>query len=136
MAEISTVDALGELIALCEDSVEVRAIVRELVNECPVVGGLEIDFLATRLAATDHMIMRDQASERVLRCLAAATAGQIIPKPLGRTETHSDISPKPEPNLPIGDGFVKCNIAKLYSIICLMRIMPPPSPHGAAFAMV
>jgi hypothetical protein len=47
MVEISLSKRLGELVTLCEESIEVCALVRELLDESPVIGGSKINRVTT-----------------------------------------------------------------------------------------
>jgi len=50
--EISLSKRLGELITLCEESIEVCALVSEFLDESPVIGGSEIDPVTTAWSGT------------------------------------------------------------------------------------
>ncbi len=51
-AEISLSERLRELVTLCEESIEVGALVCEFLDESPVMGGSEIDHVTTARSDT------------------------------------------------------------------------------------
>jgi hypothetical protein len=81
-------DALGEIAKLAERSVNVRALLGDILDQQPVVASLEVDHLATMRAG--HVVMQDKPSDWLLGCLAAlrVVAANEDRNSLRCSETH------------------------------------------------
>src|SRR5262245_66623572 len=88
--EISLSKRLGELITLREESIEVCALFRELLDESPVIWGSEIDPVTTAWSGTGKIVVSGKASDSLLGCLAAARASHPVSKTFGRGERHGE----------------------------------------------
>lgn len=83
---ITTVEAFGELVGLCKESVEVRALVRKFLDEGGVLGGLEINQGTAAGSGAGQIVMNDKPSDELLCCLAAARASHEITGSFGGIE--------------------------------------------------
>src|SRR6266699_6989651 len=79
-AEISLSERLRELVTLCEESIEVGALVCEFLDESPVMGGSEIDHVTTARSDTGWIIVCGKTSDSSLGCLATARASHPVNK--------------------------------------------------------
>jgi hypothetical protein len=77
MAEISVVEAFGELLALFNlnhESVEFRRLIDEFVDNGSVLGTIKADDGPACGGSAPHGAVRSQPSDALIRCLATARA--------------------------------------------------------------
>jgi hypothetical protein len=91
MSEIST-ESLDQLIALGRKSVQVRAMIREFLDQRPVIGSLEINDLSASDVTASGPCFADKASDQMIRCLAAARACEAVESSLSAGQRHDCFS--------------------------------------------